>query len=238
MQKIDAAIWVHDTDFTFLGADFGNRMTIIRLAEGRLLVHSPVKLDRPLANAVRALGHVAYIVTPNNFHGLFAHEWLSEFPEATHYTAQADAEEAGAGKPLSALAEDLTGREIEIVKIEGAPKVNEYAFIHLASRSLILTDMAFNIGPSVSMWSKLFFTLNGALNRFGPTRLMRTMITDAQALEASMQKILSFDIERVIVSHGEILTHDAKNTLAKAFSPCYSTPPKQKRAKLSLSRCG
>ncbi|MBL1275643.1 MAG: DUF4336 domain-containing protein [Ectothiorhodospiraceae bacterium] len=238
MKKLDTNIWVYETAFTLFGAEFGNRMTIVRLSGGRLLLHSPIKLDSEVVDGVRALGVVSYIVTPNNFHGLFVDEWLSEFPEAEYYTAMNSGSGNDVGLPMSILIEKTTNEKIEIVKVEGVPKVNEYAFIHTESNTLILTDMAFNIGNDISLWSKIFFKLNGALNSFGPTRLMKSMITDPDALKHSISIILEFDIDRVIVSHGSILETKAKETLRHVFDECCLSRPSRKVSRLSLSRCG
>jgi len=237
MNKIEKDIWVAETKFKLFGADFGNRMTVIRLSSGKLLLHSPVKMSDGLLGSVRALGKVEFIVTPNNFHGLFVEEWRREFPEAKYFTAKEVKENENMSLPLSTLSREVLESDIEIIKIEGAPKVNEYAFIHKDSNTLILTDMAFNIGANVSFWSKIFFKLNGAFDRFGPSKLMKAMISDPVALNSSIEEILTFDINRIIVSHGNILESNAKPTLKEAFSGLASKPRKSSE-RFSLSRCG
>lgn len=237
MKKIEKDIWVAETEFKLFGADFGNRMTVIRLSNGRLLLHSPLKISDGLLDSVRGLGKVDFIVTPNNFHGLFVEEWRREFPEAKYFTAKEVKENGNSPFPLSSLRNEVSGSDIEVIKIKGAPKVNEYAFIHKESKTLILTDMAFNIAANVSFWSKVFFKLNGAFDKFGPSRLMKTMISDPEALNSSIEVILAFDIHRIIVSHGNILESNARATLKEAFSGFISKPGKS-TARFSLSRCG
>ena len=184
-------------------SDFGNRMTIIRLSNGELFLHSPVKLSAELVASVRQLGDVSFIVTPNNFHGLFVEDWILQFPHAKHYSAKDKISSS-----TITLTEDIDGEllgEIKTVKIAGAPRVNEFAFIHRSSGTLILTDIAFNIGEKVSTWSKIFFTLNGAYGKFGPSRLMKSMVEDASELSVSIRRIAEFDFVRIIVSHGSII---------------------------------
>lgn len=237
MKIIDKNIWVAETKLKLFGAEFGNRMTVIRLSSGKLLLHSPVKISDSLLDSVRQLGEVGFIVTPNNFHGLFVEEWRREFPEAKYFTAKEVKETESLSFPLSSLRSEVLGASIEIIKIEGAPKVNEYAFIHKESNTLILTDLAFNIGTNISFWSKVFFKLNGTFDKFGPSRLMKTMIADPAALNSSIDKVLAFDISRVIVSHGNILESNARSTLKEAFFGLASNPIKSTE-RFSLSRCG
>jgi len=234
MKKIDKNIWVAETEFKLFGADFGNRMTVIRLNSGNLLLHSPIKLNDGLLNNVRELGKVEFIVTPNSFHGLFVDEWRKEFPEAKYFTAK---EDESLSFPLRALRNELLSSDIEIIKMKGAPKVNEYAFVHKESNTLVLTDLAFNIGCDVSFWSKIFFKLNGAFDEFGPSRLMKMMITDVEELNSSIEEILTFEIERIIVSHGNILESNSRAALKEAFCG-FTTKPNKSTERFSISRCG
>jgi len=234
MRKIAKDIWVAETAFRLFGVDFGNRMTVIRLDNDQLLLHSPVKINNNLLNQLSELGNVGYIVTPNNFHGLFVEEWRKEFPQAKYFTAKLNDENSSWS--LSTLKSETLGSCVEIIKMEGVPKVNEYAFIHKTSNTLILTDLAFNIGNNVSFWTKIFFKINGAFNRFGPSRLMKMMISDAISLNNSIEEILSFDIDRIIVSHGNILESNAKIQLKSAFSGL--TARSNNTNRFSMSRCG
>ncbi len=238
MRKIDTNIWVHETEFKLFGAEFGNRMTVLLLKNGTLLLHSPVKIEEELVKEIIKIGDVLYIVTPNNFHGLFAEDWMSQFPEAVHYSAKVGDLEKGNGRALSELISVVSEEEVRLIKIEGAPKVNEYAILHRESGTLILTDMAFNIGSDVSMWTRIFFKLNGAFNSFGPTRLMKSMITNPEALCISMSEMLTYDFHRIIVSHGRIIDYDAMKNLRESFSQFHSIKSSRSAGRFFPSRCG
>lgn len=235
MRKLDENLWVNETPFTLFGADFGNRMTVIRLNDGALLIHSPTKINALTLNEVKEIGEVSFIVTPNNFHGLFAEEWRREFPDAKYYSAKKG--DSGA-LALEDLMSEIGNEEIGILKVEGAPKVNEYALVHKKTSTLILTDLAFNIQHDVSMWSKVFFKLNGALGKFGPSKLMKTMISDQAALKQSIDRLLASDIKRIIVSHGDVVETKAKVVLKEAYSWCSSSKTTKSESKFTFSRCG
>ncbi|MGH9806453.1 MAG: hypothetical protein ACRD9W_04205, partial [Terriglobia bacterium] len=49
---------------------FEARMTVIRIASGQLMLHSPCQITPAIANEISALGQVAHIVAPGNFHHL------------------------------------------------------------------------------------------------------------------------------------------------------------------------
>lgn len=66
-------IWVVDGPeirFSYLGLKlpFPTRMTIVRLPDGAVWVHSPTQMEDALAAAVRAIGPVRFLVAPNSLH--------------------------------------------------------------------------------------------------------------------------------------------------------------------------
>lgn len=239
MRKIGAGIWIHERPFRLFGADFGNRMTIIEVSDGALLVHSPTALDDTLKSDVERLGRVAYLITPNAFHGMFTDDWMTALPDARHFTARTDNTGKNKSEPLSLCAMTELSPALETARVEGIPKLQEYVFYHRPSRTLILTDLAFNIGTDVPMWTKIFFSLNDAYGKFGPSRLMRSMITDKTAFKASLAALLEWDFEQIIVSHGDIVEQDGKNVLRRAFQPYLVTPPNRLVASSRFPiRCG
>src|SRR6516225_7215610 len=59
---------------------FTTRMTVVRLSNGDLLLHSPIKFDEGLAKELRRLGRVRHLVSPNQFHYAHIGEWAKAFP--------------------------------------------------------------------------------------------------------------------------------------------------------------
>ncbi|MDH5300841.1 MAG: DUF4336 domain-containing protein [Gammaproteobacteria bacterium] len=213
LRSIGREIWVVERPFRFMGADFGNRMTVIRLADGGLLLHSPVELTAELKEQISSLGRVAYLVEPNAFHDLFVAGWRVAFPEAIHYAAHS----RDGSLPLAGLDAAVIAEQIDVHQVQGAPKVNEFVFFHPISRTLILTDLVFNIAANVSWWSKVFFTLNDSYRKFGPSRLMRSMIANHAQFQRSLDTIYQWDFDQIVMSHGQILERGGKDALKKAF---------------------
>jgi len=115
--------------------------------------------------------------------------------------------------------------QIEQHLFRGAPPLNEVVFFHPATRTLILTDLAFNIPKEAAKRSPLFYWL-WDVGHFGPHRFVRLRgIRDQQAARGSVEKILSWKFDRIIVSHGEVLETDGHNHFAKAFAFLRGTRP-------------
>jgi hypothetical protein len=47
---------------------FTTRMTVVRLSNGNLFLHSPIKFDEALASELRRMGTIRHLVSPNQFH--------------------------------------------------------------------------------------------------------------------------------------------------------------------------
>lgn len=241
MRSIGEGIWIVEHEFRMFGAEFGNRMTIIRLSNQELLIHSPIALDNTLKCMVERLGRITYIVTPNAFHGLFVDEWIAAFPAARHITAKGEmGGHAYSSEMLSGPVLEAWLPVLEVVRVDGLPKVNEFAFFHKASRTLILTDLAFNINEDAPLWTRVFFSLNDAYGKFGPSRLMRSMIEDQSALKTSLLKIFEWDFERIVLSHGNMVMSDGKEIMRCAFQQYLTNTSSRRRISSfrSLARCG
>src|SRR3954454_20927424 len=76
-------IWAVSRDVWFSGVRLRARTTIVRLDEGSLLIHSPPLLTDGLAQELRALGPVRWLVVPNCWHHLGAPAAAAHFREAT-----------------------------------------------------------------------------------------------------------------------------------------------------------
>jgi hypothetical protein len=82
----------------FYGLPFSTRMTVVRLADGGLWVHSPIPLEGALAAELAALGPVQALVAPNWIHYYYLPQWQARFPSAQTWAApgvQARAAKAG-----------------------------------------------------------------------------------------------------------------------------------------------
>lgn len=241
MIEIGQDLWVFEKPFRLFGADFGNRMTVARMVDGSLFVHSPVAFDAYLAGALAELGLVRWIVTPNCFHGLYIDDWLAAFPSAQYFApAGVKAPTVAVATPLDESAAGLWSTDIAQLRVAGIPKLNEYVFFHRPSKTLILTDLAFNIGPDVSLWTKVFFTLNDAYGKLGPSRVMRSLVEDPVALAVSLREILVWDFDSIVVSHGRVVTDGAKRIFRAAFERYLgnAAEPRQKPRFQSPIRCG
>lgn len=213
-------IWEAHQPLRFVGAEVGCRMTVVRLATGELVLHSPVRGTPELFDAVAALGIVGWIVAPNAFHHLFFLEWTARFPEAQTRVAPALHKKRKDLANFTSLDEvpDAWGEELEVVRLDGLPTIGEYVFFHRPSATLIASDIAFNFGEESPFLTRWFVRFAGRLDELAPTALERILMRDRDAFRASMDKVLAWPFTRVVVAHGKIFeSEDAPAALAKGY---------------------
>lgn len=221
MRQLDSDLWISDTPLRFLGLEVGARMTVVRLPGPRLLVHSPIAPSDELFEQVKSLGPVAFLVAPNRLHHLFVGDWQRAFPEAALYAAPG----LDAKRPDLSI-DAVLGDEpppawqgvVDQVLVRGFPFANEVVFFHRPSATLIASDLAFNVGPSSPPLTRLVFRAAGGFGRLAPTLLERLLVRDRPAFRASLERILAWPFERVVVAHGEVCEQGGREQLVRGYA--------------------
>ena len=85
LKPVAEQVWLVDggvIGFRCMGVrlPFPTRMTIVRLADGGLWVHSPTELTAELRPTVAALGPVRHLIAPNRLHYWWIADWQRAFP--------------------------------------------------------------------------------------------------------------------------------------------------------------
>lgn len=218
LHQFGPNIWIVEQSSNFLGVPLGLRMTIVRLSNQQLLIHSMIPCNEQTYTAIDALGEVRYLISPNLEHTRFIQEWQQRYPSSELYgpTDQCLTKHALAGHTRNLL--PFQHHDLQCIAVNGMPRLQEFAFFHTESQTLVLTDLAFNLGGTMSLWGKSFLRLNGAYNRFTPTRILKSLIKERAAFDDSIQAISKWNFTQIIIAHGTPITQDARRTFEKAFA--------------------
>jgi hypothetical protein len=219
-RELHPDLWVAESPLRFLGIDVGARMTIVRLPDQTLWLHSPIAAASELVQQVAGLGPVAHLVAPNRFHHLFVSEWKQAFPEASVFAApglDSKRPDLASAAVLGDAPEPGWADAIDQIRIEGVPLANEVVFFHRPSATLIATDLAFNIQASSPPLTRFAFRLSGAYGRLAPTVIERLIIRDRPAFRRSLERILAWPFERVVVAHGEVSENGGREQITRGY---------------------
>lgn len=219
LKQLAPDLWVAEQPLKMLGIRLGARMTVVRLGSSGLFVHSPIRLTPELRAELDALGPVQAVVAPNSMHHMFIGDFVHAYPEAQFFAAEGVAKkhpELRFHGVLCDRPEFIWGADIDQHLIEGAPKLHEVAFLHRASRTLILTDWIFNMRHSRSLWTRIAMRLDRAWGGPKQSYTMRFIVGDRGAARASTDRLLAWDFDRVVMAHGDILETGGPQALRAA----------------------
>lgn len=191
------------------------RSMLVTAGSDRILI-SPVGTAAELT----AVGDgIAALVAPSLLH----HKFL---PQAIHHT-QPDALWGPPG--LTAKKPELAPMRVfgadpwpwtehlEFEVVDGAPRRNEVVFFHRASRTLYTADLFFNISEPRGVLAPIAFRLLGIHGRFAMAKMWRSWVEDRAAFGASIERILGWDFDRVVLAHGDVVDRDARDTVIAAL---------------------
>ena len=218
------AIWIKEYPIHYAGVDFNSRMTVIRLSNGNLFIHSPCEIDPSTKVSIESLGKVEFIVAPGYYHYFYVESAQKAFPDAETFICPGIERK----KPeiefdwfLSDRPDKRWSNDFEQVLVRGNKCIWEVAFYHKATRTLILVDLLENITDetedvswTLKLWWKLVFRM---WNNPKPAPEYQLGWQDKKAASMSLQRILSWDFTRIIISHGDLIEENAQEVAMQAW---------------------
>ena len=204
-------LWLARYPQRFFGIDFGRNVTVIRLRDGRLIIHSTARFNAADLLNIRALGEPGWLLDATLFHDTFAKEGCRAFARIPYLAPRgfrpiADVSTLPLDQPP---AEWMV--ELDVYPLAGIPKVNEHAMFHRPSRTLIVADLLFHFPARSRGWTRFFVQKVMRLPRLvGMSAFLRLMVKDKEAFTRSVETLLQLDFDRIIVGHGEPIIDDPK----------------------------
>jgi hypothetical protein len=213
-------IWSLERPVWFSGARLRARTTIVRLEDGSLLLHTPAPPSDALADELRALGPVRWLVVPNCWHHLGAPAAAARFREARLVGP------ASALRRNQALRLDLDlhdgqfGKlvpELEALPLAGVPFWDETVLYHRPTQTLLGADIVCSAGVNDHFSWRLGARITGCYERVRVPPDARKKLDDKPAAARSLHAMLERPAERLIIGHGDIIEQGWRDQLASAW---------------------
>jgi hypothetical protein len=197
---------------------FPRRMTLVRIAGERLIIHSGIALDEPEMAAIERFGKPSFYIAPSALHRMEVKTWKQRYPDlviACPAGARSRVEEL---VKVDTVAPDFGDPAVQYTAIEGTAQ-RECVLIVNGSQgtTLVLNDLIFNVRKQPGVVGFIFGTLGVA----GPEPkmakvVMRKLVDDRVALRAQLEKwAILTNLKRIIVSHGAPIEMDPRGTLQR-----------------------
>jgi len=224
MKQLADDIWTDDATHSMFGLRLTTRMTVVRLDAGGLWLHSPVALDGRRRDAVDDLGPVRHIVAPNRYHHVYLDDWVRAYPNADLWGAP------GLPEKHTDLTFDrvLTRQNppwldtLDQMGVDGLEAISEVVFFHRPSRTLVTTDLLFNEHDPDGWLTRAYLWWNGLLDKPGISELIFLAADDTEALHDSYERLLDWDFQRIVLSHGRVIEDEARETLRRIVDEAFA----------------
>ena len=218
-------IWIVDgPDVRDMGVMFTTRMAVVRLSDGSLWVNSPVSVPFDTLKRITELGPVRYLIAATPRHVWRLAAWHALFPAAQLWAPRTTPFTLNKGHlPFTGILGDEPPQawkdDFDQLAFKGNPLIEEIVFFHKQSRTVILDDLI-QIHPMVKgkPFRNALWKLEGVASPDGGVPLdIRLSFTNRELARRSLEKLLSWDFDKLIIAHGACIEKGAKPFVKHAF---------------------
>ena len=205
---------------------FTTRMTVVRLGNGDLFLHSPIAFDESSAVEVQRLGTVRHLISPNQWHYAHIGEWQKAFPKAVAWASPGVRRRATARHIKAHFTRDLEEHppgewrdEIDQTLIPGGI-FKEFVFFHEASGTLILADTIMNLElDKIDEPWRTATKLSGMYHPNGQIffGMRLPILLQRKKARAALRKLRAWDPQRIVLSHGRCFDSNADKVVCRLF---------------------
>ncbi|MFZ5476784.1 MAG: hypothetical protein ACOZNI_08425 [Myxococcota bacterium] len=191
-------------------------MTLVRLEDGRIVMHNAIALAEPDMVAIEAWGEVAAILIPNGFHRQDAAILQARYPGAKVYAPRGAVAGAAKATPLAGTYADVpTDGTFSIRELAGIGEREGVLIVRSPDGvTAIFCDTLLNL-PKIPGLLGWILHPNGKLAVPRPTSWW--FAKDLGALKRDLAGIADEDgLARVVPGHGDVVAESAAEKLREA----------------------
>ncbi len=221
LRQLDDRLWTYEEPLRSVGVELGRIMTVIRLSSGGLFVQSPAELTSRLRAALDELGEVRFVAPASKLHGhLYMEQYAAAYPDVELLAAPglpARRSDLAFDHLLGDAPDPRWATDVDQVAVVGHRWLEEIAFFHPPSRTLILGDVGFHIGQTSPLPTRLVARALRIYRRVSPPIEFRYTIANEESFRRSIRRVLAWDFDRVIPGHGEIVETGGKRAVLEGY---------------------
>jgi hypothetical protein len=196
-------------------------MTVARLGDGRLVLHSPIALEAPAMAELEAFGRPAFILVPNGGHRLDAPAYKQRYPEAHVLAPRGSRDKVAEVVTVDGGYEDFPpDPEVKLEALAGVGDLEGLMVVRSKDGvTLVFNDAVFNMDRKRDPLGFFFTTLLGSAPGPRVSRLVKLLfVKDKSAFRADLLRLADTPgLVRVIVAHEKVASgSDARAALLRA----------------------
>ena len=217
LREIDTGILTVAGEIRMPLGNFPRRMTVVALAGGRTAIFSAIALEESEMARIEDMGVPSVLIVPGDAHRLDARIWKQRYPDIAVLAPEGAKEAAEQAVPVDATADILDDPAVTFETVAGVG--GHEAALTVRRRggvTLILNDIIGHVAHPHGLGANIMSRLFG----FGisepqiPRPVKSRIIHDPHALAEQFRHWAAEpDLKRIIVSHGDTITHDPRSVL-------------------------
>ena len=217
LTQVTEGVWTVRHAFKAPGLEIPLNMQILRAQDGGLLLYSPVPLEGDLPDQIAELGEVQHILAPSLSHHLHVPAALRLYPQARLWGAKGLTKKRSDLSSMTELPDLSPWAGIDVVHIQGAPLLNEVCLHHRAGSTIAVCDLVFNMKEVGGWFGVLFTHMTGTYQKLAQSRSWHLLARQKGRTAASIEQLLGYGAERVVMGHGDPLTEAGTERLREVI---------------------
>lgn len=216
LSRLDDNILSVTGDLHMPLGDFPRRMTVVRLRDGRLVIYSAIALDEQEMDALEAFGEPWYMIVPNDIHRMDAKIWKDRYSDLVVVAPAGVRSKVNEVVTVQQTTADFNDPRVSCITVPGTGEREMALLVRSAlGTTLVVNDLIWNMDDRPGFGGWLFHALGftGKEPRIPGIVEMRS-VKDKDALRRQLATWANIsDLNRIIVSHGKIVTQDPASVL-------------------------
>lgn len=190
------------------GMSLKRTMTVVRLADGKLVIHNGIALEPSAMAELEAWGTPAYLLVPSAIHRLDAPAYKQRYPNLRVYAPKRSRRKVEEELAVDGTYEDFPADEtVQLQTLQGVGETEGAMIVRSADGiTLVLNDAVFNMDRKRDVLGFLFTTIMGSAPGPRVSRLAKMMLVkDKQALRSELERFATLpSLTRLVVAHEKV----------------------------------
>ena len=214
LEKVADNLWRVEGDLPSM--PLKRVMAVVRMKDGRLVIHGAMALEDAAMKKLEALGEPAVMLVPSGFHRMDAARFAHRYPKMQVYCPAGARARVAARVRLDGTYDDFAGdASVRLEPVDGIGDAE--GAMRVASEdgtTLVFNDILFNMPHPTGFGG----VVTRVLGSSGGPRVSRTariaLLKDARALARRFVALATTpDLVRVMVAHHETITEKPADAL-------------------------
>jgi hypothetical protein len=195
------------------------RMTVARMEDGGLVVHSAVAADDSIMARIESLGPIRFIVVPSSLHRIDGPRFKARYPHAKVVAPRSAVRRISERVPVDLTYDQFpSDARVSLDHLDGVDEAEGVLQIRGPDgTTVVFNDLLFNLKAMPGLIGLIYGRWMGNTGRPKVTTIGRVFVVrDRPRFRAHLERLAAMpDLRRILMSHGDPILSDAQATLAR-----------------------